>query len=177
MFDSKRDRSAEVAEGHASRPIAGGGARVVHGVKTRGRRRRLRTRLRVAGASVADRSQADCPLDGRDLDRRSRFHRFRLDERGLELCGPFQDRRPSVIIHRRAGSVQRCVAGSWRCRGRVAFAVEPAVAVGQRREGRTPLAWICIPRPGVLCEHCSPPLPLNGMALSRRTQRDGNGSE
>jgi hypothetical protein len=78
---------------------------------------------------------------------------------------PNEDRRPLVVIVGAKGIAVRR-RRVLKVVGLAALAVEPAVAVGQRRVGRTGLAWICIPRPGVLCDHRDPPLPLNGIALS-----------
>jgi hypothetical protein len=88
---------------------------------------------------------------------------------GVETV-PNQDRRPLVVIIGAEGTAVRR-RGVLEVVGLAAFAVEPAVAVGQRRVGGTGLVWICIPRPGVLCDHRDPPLPLNGMAFDSKGGR------
>lgn len=49
---------------------------------------------------------------------------------------------------------------------------EPAVAPDNGGKGGTGLAWICIPRPGLLCDHRDPPLQVNGKTLAGRRERE-----
>jgi hypothetical protein len=65
--------------------------------------------------------------------------------------------QPSDHLPLRPGALESDQAGRVRCR--------TSRCSGRWRKGGPGLAWICIPRPGVLCEHRVPPSPLNGMAF------------
>ena len=129
-------------------------------------------RRREAGGIRNHRCGRRGPLAGSLLVRRwSAWSRRREAQVGSRRTWPWKHCRITIDGRWSSSSVRKGTAvvrrGVLEVVGLAALAAEPAVAVGQRRVGRTGPAWICIPRLGVLCDHRDPPLPLNGMALAR----------